>query len=115
VTPSAPEYLILGVAVLWVVNFGLRLSGQRLYWVTFWTLVIALPALAIYWFSTPWPIDRGANFGAGMPDEYIFGALALALWLVVMVLELIVFIVLKVRHVRRGSRTPETVSPDVAS
>jgi hypothetical protein len=98
--PSAADLLILEVAVLWVVNFGLRLARQRLYWVTFWALAAGLPALAVYWFSTPWHMEPHANFGAGMPPEYVFGAIALALWVIVMVLELVVFIVLKVRESR---------------
>lgn len=99
--PSAADLLILGVAVLWVVNFGLRLSGQRLYWFTFWTLATALPALAIYWFSTPRHVKPGANFGAGTPEEFYLGVIALALWVIVLVLELVVFVVLKIRDSRR--------------
>ena len=105
--------LLLGVAVFWVVNFCMRLAGQRLYWVTFWTLVFALPALAIYWFSTPWHMERGANFGAGMPREYALGVLALVLWLAALALELIVFIALKVRDVRRSQRASDQTLQDV--
>jgi hypothetical protein len=103
--PSAAELLILGVAVLWVVNFGLRLAGQRLYWFTFWTLAAALPALAIYWFSTPRHVKPGANFGAGIPEEFYLGVIALALWVVVLVLELVVFIVLRIRDSRRAAQS----------
>lgn len=35
--------LLLGVAAFWLVNFCLRLAGHRLYWLTFWALVIGLP------------------------------------------------------------------------
>jgi hypothetical protein len=34
--------LFLGVAAFWLVNSGLRLAGHRLYWLTFWALVIGL-------------------------------------------------------------------------
>ncbi|MDQ0075538.1 hypothetical protein [Arthrobacter oryzae] len=34
--------LFLGVAAFWLVNFGLRLAGHRLYWLAFWALVIGL-------------------------------------------------------------------------
>lgn len=86
--------------MLWVVNLSLRLARQRLYWVTFWSLAAGLPALALYWFSTPRHMEPGANFGAGMPEEYFYGAIALALWVIVLLLELVVFIVLKVRDSR---------------
>lgn len=89
--------LIVCVPALWILTLALRLIRSRLYWLTFWVLVVGLPVLAIYWFSTPWPAQPNANFGAGMPSEYVYGIFALALWLIVLVLELIVFIVLKVR------------------
>jgi hypothetical protein len=94
--------LLLGVAAFWLVNFYLRLAGHRLYWLTFWALVIGLPALAIHWFPTPWQMERGANFGVGIPREYGLGALTLVLWSAAMVLELIVFIALKIRDHRRS-------------
>ena len=103
--PSAADLLILGAAVLWVVNVGLRLAGQRLYWFTFWTLATALPALALHWFSTPRHGEPGANFGAGIPDEFYLGVIALALWVIVLVLELVVFVVLKIRDSRRSVRS----------
>lgn len=101
--PSPADLLILGVLALWVVNLGLRLARSRLYWITFWALAAGLPALALYWFSTPRHTPTGANFGAGIPAEYFYGALAFALWIIVLLLELVVFIVLKVRD-GRGAR-----------
>lgn len=98
--PSPADLLILGVLSLWVVNLGLHLARSRIYWITFWALVAGLPALAFFWFSTPWHTPRNANFGAGMPVEYVYGVLAFALWAVVLVLELVVFIILKVREGR---------------
>lgn len=96
--------LLLGVAAFWLVSFCLRLAGNRLFWLMFWALVIGLPALAIYWFSTPWQMAQGANFGEGMPREYGLGALTLVLWLAALVLELIVFVTLKIRcHLRSRS------------
>lgn len=65
--------LLLGVAAFWLVNFCLRLAGHLLYWLTFWALVIGLPALAIHWFSTPWQMERGRTsarvYRANMPSE----------------------------------------------
>lgn len=95
--------LIIGVGLFWVVNFCLRLAGHRLYWLTFWTLFIGLPALAIRWFSTPLRTDQGKNFGDGIPREWALGAIAVVLWAAVMILELIVFIALKLRDHRRAS------------
>lgn len=106
--PSIPDQLILGVAALWAVNFGLHLARRRLYWVTFWALAAGLPALAFYWFSTPRRTEPGANFGAGIPEEYFYGVFALALWVVVLVLDLAVFVVLKVRDSRRSARSVES-------
>lgn len=95
--------LIVGVGLFWVLNFCLRLAGNRLYWLTFWTLFIGLPVLAIRWFSTPVRTDRGKNFGDGIPSEWALGAVSVVLWAAVMILELIVFIVLKIRDHRRAS------------
>lgn len=95
--------LIIGVGLLWVVNFCLRLAGHRLYWLTFWTLFIGLPVLAIRWFSTPVRTDQGKNFGDGIRSEWGLGAIAVVLWAAVMILELIVFIALKIRDHRRAS------------
>lgn len=106
--------LPLWVAAFWLVNFCLRLAGRRLYWLTFWALVIGLPALAIHWFSTPWQMERGANFGVGMPHEYGLGALTLVLWSAVMVLELIVFIALKIRDHRRSRSALHNPAQDAA-
>jgi hypothetical protein len=94
--------LIIGASVFWVVNVCLRLAGRRLYWLTFWTLFIGLPALAIRWFSTPVRTDQGSNFGDGIPREWALGAAAVVLWAAVMILELIVFIALKIRDHRRA-------------
>lgn len=94
--------LIIGVGLCWVVNFCLRLAGHRLYWLTSWTLFIGLPVLAIRWFSTPVRTDQGKNFGDGIPSEWALGAIAVVLWAAVMILELIVFIALKIRDHRRA-------------
>lgn len=91
--------LVVGVGAFYLLNLGLRLKRHRLYWVTFWALCLGLPALAIYWFDTPW--NAGAGFDQAAPREWVLGALALALWLVAMVLDLTVLIILRFRERRR--------------
>lgn len=91
--------LLVSVAGFWFVNLGLRLARHRLYWVTFWVLCAGLPAMAIYWFATPW--NAGTGFDQAAPRQWVLGALALALWFLAMALDLIVFIVFKFRERRR--------------
>lgn len=107
VRPSPADLLVIVTGVLGAVNLGLRLAGQRAHWVTFTLLAVGLPGLAIVWFGTPRHVRPGANFGESIPAEYYYGAIALALWAVFLVLELIVFVALRIRSSRaetRGSR-----------
>ena len=114
-TLSAANHIVLAmlltVAAVWLVNVCLRLAGRRLYRITFCALFLGLPALAIYFLSNPSPRESVNSFN-DLPREYALGAVALFLWLAVLVLELIVFTALKIRDRRRTRRpAPDSAGP----
>lgn len=97
--PSSIYLLVGGVGAFWLISFYLKITQSRLYWLTFWTLCAGLPALAMYWFATPWVTEKGNtfSFGQGVPLEWALGALTLVLWLFALALDFIVFIVTRIR------------------
>jgi carbon starvation protein CstA len=117
VTLSAANHIVLAmlltVTAVWLVNVCLRLAGRRMHWVAFWALFLGLPALAIYFLSNPTPRESVNSFN-DLPREYALGVVAMFLWLVVLVLELVVFTALKIRDQRRTrGPAPDSTGPEL--